>query len=214
MDGADMMVLRCLAHTLMSDLQAFLRIGGEADGLAHFRIVERLLRHLHAGNRGLRRHHLVDVHMRHALIEVELLDIALIDAIDLLRGERRSNRCRVIAKVDEMQLVDIAGRIGTALEHRLAADFQLRQFKRFRAVRTNRKGAVLSRIEHQERIVEEMLRHSHLSLLEIEDEGLGILDLDRIGIPQFGGHHRIALVVLGSRIDLLEHVALHQAHHR
>ena len=70
------------------------------------------------------------------------------------------------------------------------------------------------RIEHQERIVEEMLRHRDLRLLEIEDQRLRVLHLDGVGVPQLGGHHRIALVVLGAGVDLLEHVALHQADDR
>jgi len=203
-----------LADTFMGDLQAFLRVGGVTHGLAHFRIVEGLLRNPHARDRGLCRHDLVDIDVRHRLVEVELLDIALIDTIDLLRGKGRRDRRRIVAQVDEMQFIDKARRIGTALEDSLAADLQLGKFEGFGAVGTDRKSAVLGRIEHQEGIVEQMLRHSHLSLLEIEDEGLRVLDLDRIGIPQFGGHHRIALVVLGSRIDLLEHIALHEAHHR
>ena len=48
-----------------------------------------------------------------------------------------------------------------------------------------------------------MLRHRHLGCRQIEDQGLGILDLDRVGVPHFGGHHRIALVVLGAGVDSL-----------
>ncbi len=145
------------------------------------------------------------------LVEVELLDIALVDAVDLLRGECRGDRRRIVAEIDELQFIEIARRIGTALEHRLAADFELDKLEGFRAVRAHLEVAILGGIEHQEWIVEEMLRHRHLGFLEIEDQGLGILDLDRVGIPQFGRHHRIALVVLGAGVDFLQHIALHQA---
>ena len=100
------------------------------------------------------------------------------------------------------------------LDHRLAAVFVLDELEGALALGADLEGAVLLRIDHQERIVEEVLGHRHLGFLEVEDERLLVLHLDGVGVPQLGRHHHVALVVLLAGVDLLEHVALHQADDR
>ena len=126
------------------------------------------------------------------------------------RGEGR----RIVAEVDELDHVDIRAAALDRLDHRLAAFLELDELEGALALGADPEGAVLLRIDHQERIVEEVLGHRHLGFLEIENQGLRVLDLDGVGVPQLGGHHRIALVVLLAGVDFLEDVALHQADDR
>jgi hypothetical protein len=83
---ANMVVLGRLSYALVGDLQALLGIGRKPDSFADRGIVEGLVVDLHAGNRSLGSHHLVNVDVLHRLVDFKLLDIALIDAVHIPFG--------------------------------------------------------------------------------------------------------------------------------
>ena len=62
---------------------------------------------LHPRHRGLRRDHLMNIDVVHALVEFDLLDVALVDAVHLLGGKRGGHRRGVVAEIDELHLVEI-----------------------------------------------------------------------------------------------------------
>ena len=107
MHRADMVMLGQLADILVGDLEHFGVVGGEPEGLADLRIVERLLVQAHARNTRLGGHHVRDVDVVHALVEIELLDVGVVDPVRLLGLHCRGIGRRIVAEVDELDRVDM-----------------------------------------------------------------------------------------------------------
>ncbi len=162
MDGAHVVVLAHLAEAAVRNLEHGVRVDRVAHGLAHALVVERLHR-LHAGGGRVGRRHLVHLHVRDLLQRIDLDDIGPVEAVHLLAGQRAHRRRRVVAEVDELQLVEVrpAAPVGllARLEHLAASDLGLRQREGAGAVGADLELAVLGRVQDQQRIVEELLGH-------------------------------------------------------
>jgi hypothetical protein len=86
--------------------------------------------------------------------------------------------------------------------YRLDADRMLDQLERAGAVGSDAEAAALFGIDDQHRIVEQVLGHRDLRLLQVQTKRSIVCDFDRVGVPQ-----------LGFAVDLVQHVTLHQAKH-
>ena len=90
----------------------------------------------------------------------------------------------------------------------------LDQLERPGSVGPDAEFAALFRIEHGEGIVEQVLGNRELRGLGVEPKSMAVELLDRVGVPEPHRHLGVAVLVLLPAVELLEHVALHQAEHR
>ena len=206
------MVLGNRADAAMGQLQCLGLVGREPHGLADPGIVERLDR-LHPGDARIGGNRVIAIDVVHALIELELLDIGFIEAVHLLGSKGGGLGGRIVAEIDELDGIEMGAVAVDRLDHGLAANLDLDRREGASAIGLDAPDAVLLGIEHREGIMEEVLGNGDLRFLQMEDQRLRVLDLDGVGVPQLGRHDGIALVVLLARVDLLQHVALHQAEH-
>ena len=96
---------------------------------------------------------------------------ALVDAVDLLGGQRGDLGGRVVAEIDELERVDVraaAPVAGFGLEHLLPPDLVLDHLEGAGAVGADLELAVLLRIQHEQRIVEEMLGNGEIRRLAVQ----------------------------------------------
>ena len=144
----------------MGDLQDGSVVGRQAKGLAHFRIVERLLVEPHAGNAGLGGDRFDNVDVAHGLVEIQLLDIGIVCQMHLIGLDGRGSGRGVVAKIDEFDGFDMGAAAFDRLYHGFAAFLMLNQREGAGAARTDLEGAAFLGIEHQERIMEEKFRQT------------------------------------------------------
>ena len=217
MHRAHVVVLAGLPEALVGDLEDRVGVDGVAQRLVHALVVERF-DGLHAGRGRVRGGHLVHLHVRQLLQRVELGDVGAVEPVDLLRGERGDRRRRIVTEVDELDLVEIrpAAPVGllARLEHLTAPNLGLDQGEGAGAVGAHLELAVLGRVEDQQRIVKELLRHGELRGLAVELHRERIDFLNGVGVPELRGLLGVALVVLLAGLVFLEQEALHEAEHR
>ena len=198
----------------MGALQHLELVGGEPQRLAHARVGELRSVDLHARHRGGGGHRLVDVDVGDRAEMLQGVDLAVVDAVHLARVECRGFDGRVVAEVDEIQLVEERAVVPPAIaapEHGALVDGIVDELERAGAVRADAERAALLRIEDGEGIVEQMLRHRDLRLLQIEAHGAIVDHLNGVGVPQLGGGLGTAVRIDVADLDLVQHVAFHEA---
>ncbi len=213
MHRAHVVMLAGLTEAPVGDLEDHVRVDRVAERLPDALVVERLDR-LHARGGGVGRRHRVHLHVRQLLQRVELHDVGGVETVHLLAGQGAHRRRRVVAEVDELDLIQVRPtapvRFLAGLEDLASSHLALHQREGAGAVRADFELAVLGRIEDQERIVEELLGDGQLWRLAVEPDGEGVDLLDGVGVPQPRGFLGVALVVLLARLELLEEEALHE----
>ena len=174
---------------------------------AHARVVERLLGLLEAHHDRLGAAHLIELQVRHRLERIVLHRIGEDQAVQLPRRQRRDRGRRIVAGVDLLDAVEIRGlapvRLHLAQDGDLAG-IRLHQLERAGALRARLEHALLLRIQHRRRIVEQVLGHRDLRLLAVQPHRVVVHLLDRVGVPQLGGG-----LAVGA-LHVLQQIALDQ----
>jgi len=171
MHGRDVVVLSRIAQAQMRDQQQLLGVERKAHGPAHPGVVERLVPRLHARHRGLRRAHAVEHDVGHLLERRVLQRRGFEQPIDLARAERGKRRRRVVAVIDEDELVEpgpLAPVAGAAAEQRAPPGLDLDRLEGAGAQRADAPAAVVPGVEDECRVMEEVLRDGELRMLEIK----------------------------------------------
>ena len=124
---------------------------------------------------GLGGRDLVQLDVPELLDRIELGDRRPVEPVDLLARDRRDLRGVVVPEVDELQGVEVGSaapvRFLPRLQHLLPLQLVLHQLERPRPVRPHLELAVLRRVQDQERVVEQPLRHRDLRRLAVELHG-------------------------------------------
>lgn len=131
-------------------------------------------------------------------------DIHVIPPVHLLRGDCADPGRGVVAEVDVVHGVQVrafAPVLAAGLDLRLHPDFDLDELEGSGSVGAGLKHAVLFRVEHRQRVVEQVLRQRDLRDLEVEPHRVGVDPFDGARIPDL-------------RAFVVHDVALHQAEHR
>ena len=205
----DVVMFAGCAEVTVGEFQNLASVGGEPDGFAHPRVVERRYVLSHPRDPRLCRGNLVKHHMRQLFEHAKLNDIGLLKPVHLLRGDCADSCRRVVAEVDELDRVNVralAPIVVARLEHRLFANVQLDKVERPGAVGAGTEETILLWVDHLERVVKQVLGHGELRLLGVEPHGVRVELLDRVGVPQ-------PRVFLAALLVLFKHVALHQTEH-
>jgi hypothetical protein len=208
MDRRHVMILARRALAAVGDLQQRVVVGAGLDRLAHPRIVEGFLVHLHAGDAGLGGHRGVDDDPWNPLQDVQLGHVELVGAVNLLGGQRGQPGRAVLAQVDVVDLVQV-GRLAPvvvpAAQDRLAADLEIGQLEGPGADRVLGQIAALlveAAVHDRGRVVVEVLRDLQGGPVQVQTHRVVVDFLHRaLGHPL--GHDRIAAVVLLAGVDLL-----------
>jgi hypothetical protein len=167
----DVVVLAGLAEPAVRALEHRFGVGRVAQSLAHPLVVERLDR-MRARDRGVGGVDRVDLHVRQLLDRRQGRDRALVDHVDLLRGQRRDLRRRIVAEIDDLEALEPRALAPvTALARdvdRALADLVLDQLVGAGAVAADPELAALGGVEDQQRVVVERLGDRQVGLLAVE----------------------------------------------
>ena len=157
---------------------------------------------------------LVELEVRELLERLQLDDVGQVQAVDLLAGQRTDLGGGVVAEIDVLERVEVraaAPVAGLRLEDLLPPDLVLDHREGAGAVGADLELAVLGRVQHEQRVVEEVLGNRELRGPAVQPHGEVVDLLDGVGVPEAGGLLRVALVVLLAGLVLLEDEPLHEA---